>query len=58
VQLPSTSLAEDIEKTRNLVASLEGPTLLVGHSYGGMIITDVGNAEKYCRFSLQRCICS
>lgn len=46
VQLPLTSLADDIQRTRDLVASLEGPTLLVGHSYGGMIITDVGNDDN------------
>ena len=43
VQLPLTSLAEDVQRTSDMVASLEGPTLLVGHSYGGMVITQSGN---------------
>ncbi|QHV99380.1 alpha/beta hydrolase [Spirosoma endbachense] len=46
VQNPLTSLPEDIERTKNLVDSLEGPTLLVGHSYGGMVITNVGNEDN------------
>lgn len=43
VQNPLTSLADDIERTSKLVASLEGPTLLVGHSYGGAVITGAGH---------------
>jgi pimeloyl-ACP methyl ester carboxylesterase len=43
MQLPLLSLAEDIQRTSDMVASLEGPTLLVGHSYGGMVITGAGN---------------
>jgi pimeloyl-ACP methyl ester carboxylesterase len=43
VQNPLTSLPDDVERTRNLIVSLEGPTLLVGHSYGGMVITNAGN---------------
>ena len=43
MQLPLTTLEEDIERTSDMVASLEGPTLLVGHSYGGMVITGAGN---------------
>jgi pimeloyl-ACP methyl ester carboxylesterase len=42
VQLPLTSLEEDVQRTRDMVASLEGPTLLVGHSYGGMVISGAG----------------
>ena len=43
VQLPLLSLEEDIQRTSDMVASLDGPTLLVGHSYGGMVITGAGN---------------
>jgi pimeloyl-ACP methyl ester carboxylesterase len=43
LQLPLLSLAEDIQRTTDMVASLDGPTLLVGHSYGGMVITGAGN---------------
>lgn len=43
LQLPLTSLEEDVQRTSDMVSSLEGPTLLVGHSYGGMVITQSGN---------------
>ncbi|MBD1385906.1 alpha/beta hydrolase [Mucilaginibacter rigui] len=46
VQLSLNSTEENIQRTRTLVASLKGPTLLVGHSYGGVIISDVGNEEN------------
>ena len=42
VQNPLTSLADDIDRTTKLTASLDGPTLLVGHSYGGSVITGAG----------------
>jgi pimeloyl-ACP methyl ester carboxylesterase len=42
VQIPLTSLADDIAVTRQALASLSGPTLLVGHSYAGMVITNAG----------------
>jgi pimeloyl-ACP methyl ester carboxylesterase len=38
-QIPLTSLPEDIEVTRRLLSSLEEPVVLVGHSYGGAVIT-------------------
>ncbi|MGV2052444.1 alpha/beta hydrolase [Agrobacterium sp. 22-209-1] len=43
VELPLTSLAEDAERTRKMVAQQKGPVLLVGHSYGGAVITEVGD---------------
>ncbi len=43
VQNPLTSLADDIERTSKLAAAQDGPTLLVGHSYGGMVITGAGH---------------
>ncbi len=43
VQLPLSTLAEDIQRTSDMVAALEGPVLLVGHSYGGMVISGAGN---------------
>jgi pimeloyl-ACP methyl ester carboxylesterase len=42
VQNPNTSLEDDIAVTNQALASLSGPTLLVGHSYGGVVITNVG----------------
>ncbi|NBF02119.1 alpha/beta fold hydrolase [Pseudomonas sp. Fl5BN2] len=46
VELPLTSLAEDVERTRKLVAQQSGPVLLVGHSYGGAVITQAGHAAN------------
>jgi pimeloyl-ACP methyl ester carboxylesterase len=40
VQLPLTSLDDDVTVTRNLLAIQKGPTVLVGHSYGGAVITN------------------
>jgi pimeloyl-ACP methyl ester carboxylesterase len=42
VQIPLTSLADDIAVTRQALASIAGPTILVGHSYAGMVITNAG----------------
>jgi pimeloyl-ACP methyl ester carboxylesterase len=43
VENPLTSLADDAERTRKMIASQDGPVLLVGHSYGGAVITEAGN---------------
>ncbi|MCZ8392346.1 alpha/beta hydrolase [Achromobacter xylosoxidans] len=43
VELPLTSLADDAERTRKMVAQRAGPVLLVGHSYGGAVISEAGN---------------
>lgn len=42
VENPLTSLANDAERTRKMVSSLKGPVLLVGHTYGGAVITEAG----------------
>ncbi len=42
VQIPMSSLQDDIVVTRQALASLSGPTILVGHSYGGAVITNAG----------------
>ena len=42
VQPPNTSLEDDLAVTSQALASLSGPTLLVGHSYGGVLISNVG----------------
>ncbi|MFE6025069.1 alpha/beta hydrolase [Streptomyces niveus] len=42
VELPLTSLAEDAERTAKMVRQIPGPVLLVGHSYGGAVITEAG----------------
>ncbi|WP_408580739.1 MULTISPECIES: alpha/beta hydrolase [Burkholderia cepacia complex] len=46
VELPLTSLAADAERTRQMVAQIPGPVLLVGHSYGGAVITEAGHADN------------
>ena len=42
VQLGLTSLDEDVARTRALLAAQTGPTLLVAHSFGGAVITQLG----------------
>src|SRR5215217_6666381 len=42
VQLPTHSLADDVETVKRAIAHIGGPTILVGHSYGGEVITNAG----------------
>jgi len=46
VQNPTTSLADDVAFTKRVVASQPGKVLLVGHSYGGVVITEAGTDPK------------
>jgi pimeloyl-ACP methyl ester carboxylesterase len=46
VQIPLTSLADDVAATKRAIALSDGPVLLVGHSYGGVVITEAGNDPK------------
>lgn len=46
IQNPLTSLEDDIEKTNDLIDAQEGKVLLVGHSYGGAVISGTGNNHK------------
>jgi pimeloyl-ACP methyl ester carboxylesterase len=46
VQNPTASLADDVAVTRRAIAAQDGPVLLVGHSYGGVVITEAGNDPK------------
>jgi len=43
VQPPETSLADDVQATNRTIDAMGGPVILVGHSYGGVIITEAGN---------------
>ncbi len=43
VENPLTSLADDAERTRRMVRQIAGPVVLVGHSYGGKVITEMGD---------------
>ncbi len=45
VQNPTKSLADDVAVTRRAIAAVNGPVILVGHSYGGAVITEAGNDE-------------
>ncbi|WP_263379431.1 alpha/beta fold hydrolase [Granulicella paludicola] len=46
VQIPLTSFADDVAATQRAVDLENGPLLLVGHSYGGAVITEAGNDPK------------
>ena len=46
VQNPTLSLADDVAVTRRAIAALDGPVLLVGHSYGGAVVTEAGTDPK------------
>jgi pimeloyl-ACP methyl ester carboxylesterase len=43
VQNPTISLADDVAVTKRTIAAQDGPVILVGHSYGGVVITEAGN---------------
>ena len=43
VEMPLTSLRDDAERTRKMIAQQKGAVLLVGHSYGGAVITEAGD---------------
>jgi len=46
VQNATKSLADDVAATKNVLAKQDLPVLLVGHSYGGVVITEAGNDPK------------
>src|SRR6202166_4007789 len=46
VQNPTISLEDDVAVTKRILATQDGPTILVGHSYGGVVITEAGNHPK------------
>src|SRR5436190_4414391 len=46
VQNPTTSLADDVAVTKRMLAAQDGPAILVGHSYGGVVVTEAGNDSK------------
>ena len=49
VQNPTISLADDVAATKRVIANQSGPVVLVGHSYGGAVITEAGNDPKVRR---------
>lgn len=46
VQNPTTSLADDVAFTRRAIAQQDGPVVLVGHSYGGVVVSEAGTDPK------------
>src|SRR5205823_13367605 len=46
VQNPTVSLADDVVATKRILAAQNAPVILVGHSYGGVVITEAGNDPK------------
>lgn len=46
VTLPLTSLADDVAATKRAIARIQGPVVLVGHSWGGTVITEAGDAPN------------
>ena len=46
VQPPMTTLADDVKATKRILDLQNGPSILVGHSYGGMVVTEAGNADN------------
>lgn len=46
VQEPETSFADDVKATTRVVDAQDGPSILVGHSYGGAVVTEAGNDPK------------
>lgn len=46
VQNPTTSLADDVAVTRRAIAQQDGPVVLVGHSYGGVVVSEAGTDPK------------
>ena len=46
VQNPTITLADDVAVTRRAIAAAKHPVVLVGHSYGGVVITEAGNDPK------------
>ena len=46
VQNPTLSLADDVAVTKRTIASTNGPVILVGHSYGGVVVSEAGTDPK------------
>jgi predicted alpha/beta hydrolase family esterase len=58
VQLPLTSLADDADTVKREIARESGPVVLVGHSYGGAVISDLKPSMDRNRRLTRRRSCS
>ena len=54
VQNPTTSLADDVAVTKRAIAAADGQVILVGHSYGGVVVTEAGTDPKVAGGRLHR----
>jgi len=54
VQNPTTSLADDVAVTRRAIAAAPGQVILVGHSYGGVVVSEAGTDPKVAGGRLYR----
>jgi pimeloyl-ACP methyl ester carboxylesterase len=54
VQNPTVSLDGDVAATLQVLDQMEGPTLLVGHSYGGVVVTEAGTHQNVAGAGLHR----
>jgi thioesterase domain-containing protein len=48
---PLGDLADDVEACRQAIREVDGPVVLCGHSYGGMVITEAGTDERVTRLT-------
>lgn len=46
IEVPLTSLKDDADRVRAAISTAKAPVLLVGHSYGGAVITEAGTDDK------------
>jgi pimeloyl-ACP methyl ester carboxylesterase len=46
VQNPLTSLSDDVNATRRIISMQDGPVILVGHSWGGAVISEIGDDPR------------
>src|SRR5258706_4439307 len=56
VQNPTISLAGDVSATKLVIDSQPGPVILVGHSYGGVVITEAGAYPDVAWFGFIHCL--
>jgi len=58
VQNPTISLQDDAAVTKRVLAEQDGPAILVGHSYGGAVITEAGTHSEGCGVGVCHSVCN